>query len=832
LAGLALVVALGGGASIGAAVAAHRTDHAYGDYVADAEVAEVVVNPSIRTREMDEAIRAFEGVEDVRVDSLLFASVLVTEPIRLSEAPDEDSWVQVRGTVDGRYLDVDRPVVTDGELPTGEREVFVSNDFRADLEGFEGRDLHVGDEIELGMFWSFALEAATGEDAIIEPLGVETVRIAGFGLLPNEVLPEELFPRQQMIVSRDVTARYWCLGRMGGARTYEEAIEALAPQDCSANYDYYSLSLEPGAETGEVREQFDETVERLNSDLSPDLVEQGVGYFYISQERSELDAAVRETVRPTVTTLQAFAVVAAIATLTIAGLMVARQTRRDLEVRRSLRALGATRTQITSWSAVPPLVAVLVGVGGALAFGYLVSPIGPLGTVRDLDPSPGRSLPAAAALLPAAALAGGLVVVIGAILARATWRAARRSEVGEPRTGRRGPAAWGRPALTTGVGAALDARRAGAGIAAMVGCVVATAAAAAAIVFGASLSQLVDDPESYGWPWDVAVITGGGYGDTQIDVVEERLRRSDVHDDIADISFYSFEPSIPFGDRPTPVVFGWPGSADTDLPVIEGRLPDAAGETLLGRETAERLGMSVGDTVTVESNELGELELEVVGLGVLPSAGAFGADRTGLGTGAFALVDAEPSERTTPAMTGIRLRDDADPAELLDTLGEDLRSWGAFAEMPVTHDGPVRSPEIVNVSELQRAPLVLGGALLASLALGLWLAISLSVRDRRRELAVLRVVGFADGDVRRSVRWQGLTLVSVGIVLGIPLGIVGGRFAWRYFADRLGVPPRFSVPLSWIALEVVITLVLGVLAVSFPARAAARVHPAEELLAR
>jgi ABC-type antimicrobial peptide transport system permease subunit len=81
------------------------------------------------------------------------------------------------------------------------------------------------------------------------------------------------------------------------------------------------------------------------------------------------------------------------------------------------------------------------------------------------------------------------------------------------------------------------------------------------------------------------------------------------------------------------------------------------------------------------------------------------------------------------------------------------------------------------------------------------------------------------------VRWQGLTLVSVGIVVGIPLGIVGGRFAWRYFADRLGVPPRFSVPVSWIALEVVLTLVLGFAAVSLPARAAARLHPADELLA-
>ena len=96
-------------------------------------------------------------------------------------------------------------------------------------------------------------------------------------------------------------------------------------------------------------------------------------------------------------------------------------------------------------------------------------------------------------------------------------------------------------------------------------------------------------------------------------------------------------------------------------------------------------------------------------------------------------------------------------------------------ETPVAHDRPVRSPEIVNVSELRLAPLVLGGALLASLALGLWLAVTLSVRDRRRELAVLRALGFAGRDVRGSVHWQGMTLVAVGVVLGIPLGVVGGR---------------------------------------------------------
>jgi putative ABC transport system permease protein len=108
--------------------------------------------------------------------------------------------------------------------------------------------------------------------------------------------------------------------------------------------------------------------------------------------------------------------------------------------------------------------------------------------------------------------------------------------------------------------------------------------------------------------------------------------------------------------------------------------------------------------------------------------------------------------------------------------------------------------------------------------------VTLSVRDRREELAVLRAIGFGDRDVRRSVRWQGLTLIGVGLLLGVPLGIVGGRYAWTFFADRLGVVPTITIPVSWLLVEVLATLALGWLAVALPARTAARLSPADELL--
>ena len=71
---VSVVVALGFGAAIGAGSIADITDRVYPDYVRDAHVNQLVVNPSVSTPEIEEAIRAFDGVEAVHSDDLFFAS--------------------------------------------------------------------------------------------------------------------------------------------------------------------------------------------------------------------------------------------------------------------------------------------------------------------------------------------------------------------------------------------------------------------------------------------------------------------------------------------------------------------------------------------------------------------------------------------------------------------------------------------------------------------------------------------------------------------------------------------------------------------------------------
>ena len=50
-----------------------------------------------------------------------------------------------------------------------------------------------------------------------------------------------------------------------------------------------------------------------------------------------------------------------------------------------------------------------------------------------------------------------------------------------------------------------------------------------------------------------------------------------------------------------------------------------------------------------------------------------------------------------------------------------------------------------------------------------------SVSRRRREIGLLKVLGFVNRQVASAVIWQATTLALVGIVIGVPVGVLAGR---------------------------------------------------------
>jgi ABC-type lipoprotein release transport system permease subunit len=101
-----------------------------------------------------------------------------------------------------------------------------------------------------------------------------------------------------------------------------------------------------------------------------------------------------------------------------------------------------------------------------------------------------------------------------------------------------------------------------------------------------------------------------------------------------------------------------------------------------------------------------------------------------------------------------------------------------------------------------------------------------SVRRRRRDLAILKTLGFTRAQVQAAVAWQASTIAAVGVLVGLPLGLALGRFGWNLFAEGLGVEPEAVTPVGLSLLVVpAVVLVANVIA-ALPARRAAGTRPA------
>jgi ABC-type lipoprotein release transport system permease subunit len=116
--------------------------------------------------------------------------------------------------------------------------------------------------------------------------------------------------------------------------------------------------------------------------------------------------------------------------------------------------------------------------------------------------------------------------------------------------------------------------------------------------------------------------------------------------------------------------------------------------------------------------------------------------------------------------------------------------------------------------------------LAAGLALGALAALGLtliaSVRRRRRELALLKALGFTQRQLAASIAWQASVASIIGCVVGIPLGVIAGRLLWNDFARSINVVPSPTVPVLSVTLIAIGALVFANLVAAIPGRTAAR----------
>jgi putative ABC transport system permease protein len=125
---------------------------------------------------------------------------------------------------------------------------------------------------------------------------------------------------------------------------------------------------------------------------------------------------------------------------------------------------------------------------------------------------------------------------------------------------------------------------------------------------------------------------------------------------------------------------------------------------------------------------------------------------------------------------------------------------------------------------LMRGYLALG--LVVGIA-GLGVVMVRSVRERRREVGVLRALGFEPAAVRRAFVVESAFVAVEGILTGTLLAVVT---TWRLAGNAdFGATLHYRVPVAALALLVVATIVASLVATAAPAQQASKIRPAVAL---
>ena len=94
-------------------------------------------------------------------------------------------------------------------------------------------------------------------------------------------------------------------------------------------------------------------------------------------------------------------------------------------------------------------------------------------------------------------------------------------------------------------------------------------------------------------------------------------------------------------------------------------------------------------------------------------------------------------------------------------------------------------PELTNLRDLSQLPIALGVFLAVLGFAALSYVLVVTGRSRRAEFAVYKALGLDEKMSRRIVYFQASVIAIVGLIIGVPLGVIAGRWGWSAVTARV-----------------------------------------------
>ncbi len=248
---------------------------------------------------------------------------------------------------------------------------------------------------------------------------------------------------------------------------------------------------------------------------------------------------------------------------------------------------------------------------------------------------------------------------------------------------------------------------------------------------------------------------------------------------------------------------------------------------ILSSLMARRLGLAAGDQLELSSPR-GKRTLNVTAvtdaLGFFPVRGTYRSSKT------YAIVEAASYPLIEPFVSPIGSNLVLTDTSAARTPVNFIRLVGSLPTPPNVHASTGHVYELGRKSETNRDFLIFDLILVLTTvlaAIGVANQLILAVHTRRRELALLRVLGMTADQIRTMLLLEGAFVGLLGgtlaVLLGVPLGLAS--LAALKLVSAFEV--HFALPFHYVLLTIVGAVAVAVLAAVYPARRAASAHSAE-----
>jgi hypothetical protein len=824
---LALLIGLIGGLALGGVAAARRTQSSFSTYVGSTNPSDLNMSiysgsgppgsgPSY-TPALTRGIGHLRYVRHSRVGLVLNGFLLgASGAPRLNEA----GKVYPVASPDGLFFNQDRATVTQGRMANPDN----SNEIMMTASAARLLGLHLGQIVPYG-FYTNGQESLPGfgTPAVHPGIRVEA-KLVGFAVFSSSIVEDDIDKFPTFVVFTPALA---------------DKVLADGAQSFSSAATYGVQVESPGRHLPAVEQE-------LGGVIPGDAT---FSLHAVAPVAAKTDRAIK----PISIALGMFGGVALLAALLIATQSISRRLRSGIDDLTVLRALGADPVTTTADGLIGILGAIVLGSLLAALVALCLSPLSPLGPVRAVYPSRGLSVDWAVFGLGEAVLMVGLSTIAVVLAARgAPHRAAQRSRLASATGSKVVQAASGAglPAsAVVGVRMALESgggRTAVPVRSALLGTALAVILVVSTVTFGSSLQTLVNRPALYGWNWTYMLnqVGAGSAG-----IPPQALSALQRDPDVAAATGVNYN-DVYLDGQSTPFIFGDLNASITP-PILSGHALEKPDQIVLGAATMAALHKRLGDTVVVSyasSNNgpayIPPTHLVIVGTATMPAVGfaSLVSDHTSMGNGALvpdSIISARFQNAVStpyrtlngPNLVFVRIRAGVAPSAGLANLRRIAASANRdFALVPggaglgntVIVQGVQRPAEIVDYRTIGFTPALLVAALAIGAVVALALTLMTSVRRRRRDLALLKTLGFTQRQLAAAVAWHASVSALIGVVIGVPIGIILGRWLWDLFARLIYAVPQPTVPVASVALVALGALVLANIVAAIPGRMAAR----------